>query len=336
MNAQTAKKLEEKILGELRKTILKRNKDSKETCIILGLSSGPDSVFLLHMLSQLPITVVAAHVNHCLRGKDSEKDQKFAETLTKTIIPKGEIISETVVIDIKKLAKSSKIGTEEAGRNARYDFFEKLAKKHKAICIITAHHADDNLETILFNLTRGTTLKGLTGIDPITKTKKGTLLFRPLLQTTKDEILGYLKLKKLKFKTDKSNKDTKYARNYIRNVIIPLLKKLNPNIAKTTAKNTQNLREIDEYLSKEAEKFTKTLPLDAKTFRKQPIALKKAIIHSLYKNNLKDLNKLKAINVDEVIALIDQNVGNKKKSLGEITISIKNNGIRVDKIQKTR
>lgn len=321
MNAQELKKLEQKVI--------KSCEEIPQT-VILGLSSGPDSVFLLHILSKLNKKIIAAHVNHQLRGKDSETDQKFAETLTKTIITNGEIISETVSIDINKLAKSSKIGTEEAGRNARYDFFEKLAKKHKATAIITAHHADDNLETILFNIARGTTLKGLTGIDPITTTKKGTLLIRPLLQITKAEILEYLKLKKIKFCTDKTNKDTKYKRNLIRGKVIPYLKEVNPNIAKTTAKNTQNLREIDDFLTQTAEQYTKKMPINAKTFRVLPIALKKAIILKLYKKNLKDLTKLKAVNVDEVIAMIDQNVGNKIKKLGGITISIKNNQIAVD------
>lgn len=309
MNLQEAKKLENKVLKNL------ENHLKKNDTVILALSGGPDSVFLLEMLKKLPLKIIAAHVNHHLR-KESDKDQKFVENLHKTITKSAKIA---------ELSRKNKAGIEETGRKIRYKFFQKLAKTHKAKYILAAHHADDNLETIIHNLTRGTTLKGLAGMEELNKN-----LFRPLLEITKDEIITYLNLRKIPYLTDKSNKDTTYKRNDIRKNIIPHLKKLNPNLPKLLAKNSKNLREVDDFLEKEAQKWLKkNKNLDAKKFRLLHPALQKTILKELHKTHAKTTKNLESIHFEEVLSLINNNIGNKKKKLGQLTVSIKNNQIHL-------
>ncbi len=309
MKLQEAKKLENKVLEKL------KNHLKKNDTVILALSGGPDSVFLLEMLKKLPLKIIAAHVNHHLR-KESDKDQKFVENLHETITKSAKIA---------ELSQKNKAGIEETGRKIRYEFFQKLAKTSKAKYILTAHHADDNLETIIHNLTRGTTLKGLAGIEEISQN-----LFRPLLEITKDEIIAYLKIRKIPYLTDKSNKDTIYKRNDIRKNIVPHLKKLNPNLPKLLAKNTKNLREIDDFLQKEAQKWLKqNQNLDAKKFRTLHPALQKTILKELHKTHAKTTKNLESIHFEEVLTLINNNIGNKKKKLGQLTVTIKNNQIHL-------
>ncbi len=309
MKLQEAKKLENKVLEKL------KNHLKKNDTVILALSGGPDSVFLLEMLKQLPLKIIAAHVNHHLR-KESDKDQKFVEALHETITKSAKIA---------ELSKKNKTGIEETGRKVRYDFFQQLAKKHQGKYILTAHHADDNLETIIHNLTRGTTLKGLAGMEEINQN-----LFRPLLEITKDEIVAYLKFRKIAYLTDKSNKNTIYKRNDIRKNIIPHLKKLNPNLSKLVAKNAKNLREIDDFLEKEAQKWLRqNQNLDTKKFRTLHPALQKTILKELHKTHAKTTKNLESIHFEEVLSLINNNIGNKKKKLGQLTVIIKNNQIQL-------
>lgn len=310
MNLQEAKKLENKVLKKLQ-IFLK-----KTDTVILGLSGGPDSIFLLEILKKLPVKIVAAHLNHNLR-KESDKDQEFVKKLHSPTVTKTRKIAE--------ISRKNKTGIEETGRKIRYDFFQNLAEKYQAKYILTAHHADDNLETIIHNFTRGSTLKGLTGIREIS----GQLL-RPLLEITKEEILSYLKSKKIRYLKDKSNNSTIYKRNEIRKNIIPKLKNLNPNLAKLTAKNTKNLREIDDFIEKTAQNWVKTNPrLNAKTFRTLHIALQKQIIRELYKNRIGNTKNLESIHLEEAVNLINNNIGNKQKRIGKLTITIKNSQIHV-------
>lgn len=319
MNKQEAKKLEEKIL-----TILRKYLKSTDT-IIAGISGGPDSVFLLYLLKQLPIKTIIAHVNHQLR-KEADSDEKFVKDLT----IKLSIIFKSLKANIKSLSQKYKQGLEETGRKIRYDFFRKLAKKHKAKFIITAHHADDNLETVISNLVRGAGLQGLAGMQNLENSK--IPLLRPLLNISKNQILAYLKFKKIPFRIDKSNNSLVYRRNFIRHKIIPELKKLNPNISDVVAKNSTNIREINDYLKSSAQKWIFKNQLDkngrkfdAKSFRAQPKALQKIILREIYQYHNKNTTNIESKHLGEIMALIQKNIGNKKKKFGELTVDLTNN-----------
>ena len=151
--------------------------------ILVALSGGPDSVFLLHFLNKyrkkFKIEIAAAHINHLLRGKDSERDELFCKAICEEL----SISFYCVRKNIKSYSKKNKISLETAGRKIRYDFFEKVSKKNKYNKIVTAHNADDNAETVLLNLIKGTGIKGIAGI-PVRRNN----IVRPILALTKKEI----------------------------------------------------------------------------------------------------------------------------------------------------
>lgn len=327
MKPQEAKKLEKKVLDNLKK-YLKADKS-----IIAAISGGPDSMLLLNFLIQTDAKVVVSHLDHNLR-KESGKDASFI----KKFCDQHALICEIKSLDIKDLAKKSQKGLEESGRIQRYKFFSHLAKKHHADYILTAHHADDNLETILLNFTRGAGLKGLAGMSELDivpySNLKNTLLLRPLLEFSKKEILEYLKYKKIKYLKDQSNKDTTISRNFLRHRVIPLLKKLNPNLEKTTAKNVEVIRESQQTLEKEAKNWlSKQNPtkLNAKSFLDQAKVIQKLILLEAYKLIYHDTKNIEQVHLEEAIKLIENNIGNKSKKLGKMTISIKNNIISLKK-----
>lgn len=325
MNPQELKKLETKIIN-----ILQKHLQTGDT-VIAGISGGPDSVFLLHFLKKLPSKIVVAHVNHQLR-KEAIKDASFVKKLCSPTILFAPLTSP-----IKSLSQKSKQGLEETGRKVRYEFFQKLAKKYHAKFIVTAHHADDNLETIILNFARGASLQGLTGMQEVEKIQQNTLLLRPLLQISKQQILEYLHHHKIPYCIDKSNDSLIYKRNFIRHKIVPLLKEINPSITKTLAENTRNLREINDYLDSQAQDWMKKNSLDStmkkfpkKAFLTQPQTLKKIILLKIYEHHIGNTQNLKSVNLDEALTLIQNNIGNKKKKFGKITVILKNNIFQIE------
>ena len=346
MNPQEIKKLEDKILATL------KNHLHPGDTVIAGISGGPDSIFLLYLLEKLPIRIIVAHVNHQLR-KEAGADEEFVKKLCKNannenpvrlcihdkrpnIFPHpSTLIFAPLTIDIKALSQKSKQGLEETGRKIRYNFFQKLANKHQSKFIITAHHADDNLETIILNFARGASLQGLGGMQECEKISSKFTLLRPLLSISKNQILDFLHCKKLEFRVDKSNNSLVYKRNFIRHKIIPLLKKINPNISTTLAKNSANLREINEFLLLSAQDWIKknalesqdSIPkkLNGKNFRLLPQALQKIILLQIHEQHFGHTQNIQSSNLEEALSLINKNIGNKKKKFGQLTISIKNN-----------
>lgn len=327
MNPQEAKKLEKHVEAILAKYL--RAKDT----VIAAISGGADSVFLLHMLAQTKAKIIVAHVNHLLRP-EAASDQQFVEKLAKSHGLKIEILN----VDVANLAQKNKHGLEETGRKVRYEFFNKLAKKYHATFIITAHHADDNLETRLLNFTRGASLKGLIGMETLSqigKNKKQKLL-RPLLDINKKEILAYLKFKKIPYQKDISNEDIKYSRNFLRHEIIPRLEKLNQSLQKNSAKNTQNLREIGDLLESETNKWlaeNKTVHgFNAKNFKNLHPALQKSVILKIYETKIGHTKNLESAHLEEILKTLKSPEGNKKKSLLGLTFIVKDGGINIFRV----
>ena len=325
MNAQEAKKLENKIIKTLSKNLKK--KDS----VILGISGGPDSMLLLYFFEKfqqkVPIKIIVAHINHKIRKKEADLDEKFVKKYVENFNNK-DVIFHATKRDIAKLSQKNKKGLEEMGRKIRYEFFATLQKKYSAKFIVTAHHADDNIETIILNLTRGANLQGLSGMQLLTPT-----LLRPLIDITKKQILEYLKLKDIPFKIDKSNNSKIYTRNKIRHDIIPELTKLNPSLAKTIAKNATLMREANHFIETKAKSYLKTqtlTSLDAKSFRKLHPTLQKAVLRELYKEKIGNTKNLENTHIEEAVTLINANIGNKKKKFGKLSLHLNANKVKVN------
>ncbi|HSG31502.1 MAG TPA: tRNA lysidine(34) synthetase TilS [Thermodesulfobacteriota bacterium] len=241
------------LLKKVHQSITKHNLLSKNDTIIVGVSGGADSVFLLHALSQLnqyELSIIVAHVNHCLRGKESDRDAEFVKKVCKDRGLEFELLVENASVIKKELGK----GIEESARIIRYKFFEFLTKKYGADKVATAHTADDQLETVFMRLIRGSGLKGLSGI-PI----KRDDIVRPLLEITKDEIKKYLKENKIKWVEDSSNAEIDFFRNRVRHKLVPVLKELNPNITENVLRTSYQFTEKDSFVSEHTSKLFKKL-----------------------------------------------------------------------------
>ncbi len=189
--------------------------------VLLAISGGADSTALLHVLASLRLDICCAHINHQLRGDEAQKDEDFViEQCQKLKVP--VIIKK---IDVRDYAKKSKLSIETAARNLRIQNLVDIAKSKNCSCIATAHHKNDNAETIIDRLIRGTGLRGLCGIWPAKKFTDGIVFIRPLLCATRDEIIQYLNSCNLNWCTDRTNTDFAYRRNFIRHRLLPALQK---------------------------------------------------------------------------------------------------------------
>ncbi|WP_418604096.1 tRNA lysidine(34) synthetase TilS [Hwangdonia sp.] len=191
----------------------------KKSKLLIAISGGMDSVVLTHLCHQLKLNIALAHCNFNLRGHESDDDETFVLDVAEDL--ELEVFIES--FDTETFAKDNKISIQMAARELRYNWFDELANQLKFDYILTAHHADDNLETFLINLSRGTGLEGLTGIPAINEK-----LIRPLLPFSRESIETYANTKKMKWREDSSNASTKYLRNKLRHDVIPVLKEVNP------------------------------------------------------------------------------------------------------------
>ena len=203
---------------------------------IVALSGGADSVALLLGLQRMGIPLVAAHCNFQLRGAESDADETFVRQLCEERGVKLYVEH----FDTTTYAHHHHISIEMAARELRYDYFERLRQELGAATIAVAHHRDDNVETLLLNLVRGSGLKGLCGMRP-----KNGYVVRPLLDMPRTDIEAFLKAEGQTYRTDSTNTDTIYRRNKIRHELLPLLRELNPSIEKTLAATMARLKEAE-------------------------------------------------------------------------------------------
>ncbi|MBR2305580.1 MAG: tRNA lysidine(34) synthetase TilS [Ruminococcus sp.] len=221
----------------VRKTIGKYNMCTKSECLLVCLSGGADSTALLLCLYELGYKVKACHVNHCLRGAESDRDEAFCRELCKRL----SVPFESARIDVNAYCKEHGVSTELGARELRYRYFDSI----EADRICTAHTLSDNLETALFNLSRGTGLKGLSGIPAV----RGRII-RPLINSTREEVEAYLAEHGQDFVTDSTNLEDIYSRNKIRHRIIPVMRELNEGLFTSYRDTADNLRADSEYLDK--------------------------------------------------------------------------------------
>lgn len=228
-----------RFLETIEKYISRHNLLNPKELYIVALSGGADSVALLLALKQLGYNIEAAHCNFKLRGDESLRDENFCVSLCE----KHNIPLHRIHFDTKEYAALHKVSIEMAARELRYKYFENLRKDIRAQGICVAHHEDDNVETILLNIIRGTGLKGLTGMAP-----KNGFVIRPLLCITRSDITGYLSSLKQDYVTDSTNLVDDVKRNKIRLNLLPMLEEMNPSVK-------SNIAAMARYLI-EAEKIT--------------------------------------------------------------------------------
>lgn len=207
--------------------------------VIVSCSGGPDSMWLLEMVrvfsgESASDTIVVAHIHHWLR-ESAERDQKLVQEYCK----KYHLPYECLRVDIRKEAKKTKTTLEECGRNIRKKWLEEIRIKHQADYILTAHHADDQAETILYRITKGTSITGLSGIA-----RFSGYYFRPLLTLTKKDILDYNTIHSISSGYDETNDDTSIPRNLLRQVILPQLQNINPEVSKALSRLSESAQEL--------------------------------------------------------------------------------------------
>jgi tRNA(Ile)-lysidine synthase len=253
--------------------------------VLCGVSGGADSVFMLHVLKKLcerrKIKICAAHFEHGIRGDESMRDAAFVAEMCENLGIECMIGHGSV----PEYATQNHIGLEEAARKLRYEFLEEAREKFSCDYIATAHNADDNAETMLFNLARGAGGKGLCGIPQI----RGNII-RPILGITRDEIEEYLRLNNIPHVEDSTNASDDYSRNLIRHRVMPTLKEINPAFSSAVSRTAELLRRDEECLSKLAEAFIEKNydgeSVPAKDLYEFPDAIASRVIRQILEENV--------------------------------------------------
>ena len=297
-------------------TIKKYNMIEENDSIVVAVSGGPDSMSLLNVLIKLKqkmnITLVVAHVNHMIRAvADSETEyvKKFCHD--------NGIDCFVKKVDVVKFAEQQKISTEEAGRNIRYDFFEEVFEKINANKIAIAHNKNDNAETVLMNIMRGSGVTGLKGIEPVRANK----FIRPLIECDRKSIEQYCINQNLNPKFDESNKENIYTRNKVRNLLIPYIEKeFNPNIIESINRlsnlATQENEYIDRIVKKECaniiiSKTKQEVKLDLKKFNALDDFIKSKTILEYVRELFGTTKGIEKIHIQDIIKMCEKNIGNK-------------------------
>ncbi|MEO9531131.1 MAG: tRNA lysidine(34) synthetase TilS [Crocinitomicaceae bacterium] len=220
--------------------------DFKEYQIYVATSGGIDSVALCHLLHQCGIYFKILHCNFKLRGEDSDLDEKFVSLLANKLDKEFYSISFNTIDKSKK----SKTNIQLTARNLRYTWFNQITSSDKNPVVLTAHHLDDNIETFLLNISRGTSVKGAGGIP-----KFRDIYYRPLLKFSKSKIIKFIALNDIEYRTDSSNQELKYKRNTIRHKIIPELEKITPSIKENIQTFMNDILLMNDDLENESDQF---------------------------------------------------------------------------------
>ena len=228
--------------------------------VLVGFSGGPDSVFLVSFLKEYVrrtnknIPILCVHVNHGIRDVEAKRDEIFSLDFAREL----SIECTSVTINVPDIAKKQGIGIEETARNERYAVFERiLSSRNDFSTIVIAHNATDNMETVIFNILRGSGSLGAAGIKPVREN-----IIRPLIKISKPDILTLLNKFEIPYVTDSTNLSSDYSRNYIRNEILPKFERLSSSPEVSFSKLTDNLLSDVDYFNQEAEKIVNTIDLD--------------------------------------------------------------------------
>lgn len=234
------------MLEEFLAYISEKDLFSKQNKVLLAVSGGLDSVVMTRLFSEADFPFAIAHCNFGLRGEESDADEKFVRKLVR----KAGVPCFVKTFDTEKFALDHKLSIQMAARELRYNWFEELARTEGYDFIALAHHRNDQLETMLLNLTRGTGIAGLHGILP----KRGRFV-RPLLFADKEKLFGYVTEKQIIWREDSSNASTKYQRNKIRHEVVPVLEELNPNLSSTISQTAEKIGAVERFFYSQADKL---------------------------------------------------------------------------------
>lgn len=285
----------------------------KDSTVVVGVSGGSDSIALLHYLwtmkDKWSLTLIAAHVDHMFRGKESYEDLLFV----KAFCEKYNIQFEGASIDVPAYIKSHRLSLQAAARECRYDFYDSVLEKYNADYLALAHHGDDQVETMLMRMVRGSYGKALAGI-PVERKFKRAMLIRPFLCLTKLEIEQYIAECSLSYRLDPSNNKDDYQRNRFRHHVLPLLKKENPNVSERFQALSELLAEDQEllegYAATELEKAviekteTKVVFL-IDEFQKMPISLQRRGIQLILKYLYRTVpSSIATIHINQLLSLL--------------------------------
>ena len=317
---------EEGIESKILKIIKKYNMIESGDKIVLGVSGGPDSICMLDILyklrEKLEFKIVVCHINHGLRN-NALGDEQFVENFCKNKNIEYYCLHANIIEESKRLRK----GLEETGRIIRYKFFNEVMEKTNSNKIAIAHNKNDNSETIIMNLLRGSGIKGLKGIEPV-----NSIYIRPLINIDRQDIEKYCIDNNIQARHDETNDENDYTRNKIRNIIIPYIKKeFNPNIVDALSRLSEIAIEENEYINRRANEAYKrvlykekniektvyydenmpTIILDLKKFNEEDLIIRKNIILITIKKLFGDTKGIEKIHIDDIIKLCSNNIGNK-------------------------
>ena len=332
--------------GKFKENNKSRNSEKETINLVIGLSGGPDSIFLSEMMANyrdenkdVNINIYAMHLNHMIR-----EEAKNDEDMAIRFCQKNNIDLKVYRNDIEKAAKENKQSTEEMGRDTRYMYLNEIGQnieiknEKEKIYLLTAHILEDTAETMFMNIARGTTLSGLTGIKLKTRNLKYSKynILRPVYNISKKDILKYLKLKNIEYAVDKTNFELDYTRNKFRNDIFNKIDEIGYNIRKSLFNLSQSIKEEETFINKYVEKKFKKLNitniekykldmknneenlseiiLDLEEYLKlDKFIAKKIIVKSIEKleknNSLVDISSK---NLEDIYNLITNNINNKK------------------------
>jgi tRNA(Ile)-lysidine synthase len=308
--------IENKILRIVEETIKNHKMFEPQDSVLIGVSGGPDSVALLHILckigAKLSLSLGVAHLNHQLRKVDSDRDEKFVASLAENL----HLPFYNQRKDVLGYKKRHRLSLEEAARRVRYDFLHYTARENEYNKIALGHQANDNAELVLMYLFRGSGPTGISGIPPIRNnaTPYGTIV-RPLIKLFRHEILNYLSAKKLDYVTDTSNQDTKFLRNKVRNELIPLINQsYNTRIVETVNRLSSIIRSDEEWIEEiitplykkvilyiEEKKIALSIPKLGKLHR----AAKRRILRKAIQNVKGDLRRIAYSHITSAVKLLE-------------------------------
>lgn len=290
------------VFPKVKKIIERYNMFSPGDRVLVGVSGGPDSVCLLHILDrcrkEMALSLHVVHINHGIRKRESKREEKFVSHLA------GRMGLPITVksLDVPSYARRKKLTVEEAARDMRYSAFEQLAGKLNAKKIALGHTASDQAETVLMHLLRGSGPQGLSGIPPVRKLGS-SLIVRPLIEVNREEILNYLKKNNLTFCLDSSNRKTEYFRNKIRLKLLPLLRKnYNKNIDGALLRLSEILKEENAYWERVVERVlgkvvsweAEKILIDFKRFLRYNVVVQRRVLYRLF-GGIVSLSQIEAI-----------------------------------------
>ena len=303
------------MICKVRNAIERYNMPLRGKTVAVGVSGGADSMALLHVLielkDELDIKIVVCHVNHGIRGESADRDEEFVVKACERL----GVDCRVLKADVPDLAEKRHIGIEECGRKIRYDFFNSVGGN---VVIATAHTLSDRSETLLLNITRGASVKGLCSIPAV----RGNIV-RPLIDCTRDDIELYCAENSIEYVTDETNFDDIYSRNRIRLNVIPELKKLNPSVEKSFMRLISNAEEESEFLNDFSleiiEKIRTDGGYDAKQLKDRHIAIRKRVIFEIINSETGLIPE--AVHVGQIDKILG---GGRTEIIGDTIVEVKN------------